>query len=236
MYVKVLCDEKAKRGLQPSRGFACLLNNRVLFDTAEDPSMLLDNMKHMMVDPARLDAVVVSHEHWDHTGGLWEILRMNPGIKVYACPSFSNIFKECVNELGRELIMSEGSVQVAENVFTTGEMMGEYKEEPMPEQALVVKGDSGVSIITGCAHPGILRIVEKVKKDFDTDEIYLVFGGFHIGKMDREDITRLAGRFKELKVQKVGPSHCSGMKARMIFRGKYLSGYVGVKAGHIIHL
>ena len=52
-----------------------MVNGKVLFDTGEDAGSLLDNMSRMKVNIARLKAVVVSHEHWAHTGGLWEILK-----------------------------------------------------------------------------------------------------------------------------------------------------------------
>lgn len=55
-------------------GFSCLVDKRVLFDTGEKSEYLFHNMKQMNIDPANIEKVVISHDHWDHTGGLWDLL------------------------------------------------------------------------------------------------------------------------------------------------------------------
>ncbi|MFH1798677.1 MAG: MBL fold metallo-hydrolase [Candidatus Omnitrophota bacterium] len=237
MYVKVLFDKEAKRGLQGGHGFSCLIDNKILFDTGGGSLSLVENMDRMMVSALDLEAVVISHDHWDHTGGLWEVLKRKPGLKVYACSSSSDTFKRCVKELGGELVFATGKpAEVAKNIFVTGEMKGTYKDDIIDEQALVVKGDKGVSIITGCAHPGIVDIVKFIKKEFCLDKLYMVFGGFHLEGKEREDIQGIMSDLGVMGVQKIGPTHCSGEKARRIFSGVYQDNYIVVKAGHIIGL
>ncbi|NQT33129.1 MAG: MBL fold metallo-hydrolase [Candidatus Omnitrophica bacterium] len=236
MYVKVLYDAEARRGLLSGKGFSCLIDGKILFDTAEGPNDLVENMDRLMVDLNDIEGVVISHDHYDHTGGLWEVLRRKKGLKVYACPSFSDTFKQCVEELGGELVFVDKPMEISKGIFTTGEMESLYKEEYMPEQALYVKGDKGVSIITGCAHPGILNILTHIKKTAGAKHLYMVFGGFHLDGMDRESIGDIITGFKKLGVEKAGPTHCSGTKARRIFSGQYHDNFIPVKAGHIIHL
>ncbi|MGD2278944.1 MAG: hypothetical protein PVH45_02470 [Candidatus Omnitrophota bacterium] len=60
----------------------------------------------------------------------------------------------------------------------TGAIRGDYKMQPIEEQALAVKTSKGVTVITGCAHPGVVRIVEEVKGRFAGEKLYCVFGGF----------------------------------------------------------
>ncbi len=193
-------------------------------------------MNLMMVDYGKIEAVVISHDHWDHTSGLWEILRRSRGLKVYACPSFSDTFKQCVTELGGNLILSEEPVEVAKNIFVTGELACDYKGKYLSEQALVIKGDNGVSVITGCAHPGIINILEYTKAKIGADKLYMVFGGFHLDGMKRDDIGKVISGLKDLGVKKAGPTHCSGDKAKRIFCGSYLNDFVEVKAGNTIQL
>ncbi|MDD3088883.1 MAG: MBL fold metallo-hydrolase [Candidatus Omnitrophica bacterium] len=236
MYVKVLYDNRAKRGFVPGHGFACLLDGAVLFDTGEASQSLLDNMKKMMVSPGEIKAVVLSHEHWDHTGGLWEVIKRCPGIKVYACPSFSETFKKCVVESGGELVLAGGPMDIAPGIMTTGEIGAVYKDQYIAEQALIVKGDKGFSVITGCAHPGLLPMLKRIKETLGVPEFYMVFGGFHLTGMGMEEITGVISDMKSIGVYKVGPMHCTGDKAIRMFGGQYHGNFVPVKAGHIIHL
>ncbi len=236
MYVKVLFDEKAKRGLLSGTGFSCLVEGKILFDTGEASTSLLENMGRMMVSPKDIEGVVISHEHWDHTGGLWELLKKKKGLKIYACPSFSDTFKNCVKELGGKLVLVKEPKEIADNIYVTGGIQGEHKGESIVEQALVVRGDKGESVITGCAHPGIVKMLRYIKKHFSIKEFYMVFGGMHLGSMDREKIGQLISDLKALGVKKAGPTHCSGDKARRMFKGRFHDSFVAVRAGYIIHL
>ncbi len=236
MYVKVLYDNRAKRGLLSGWGFSCVVDGKVLFDTGEASMSLIENMDRMMVSTQDLEAVVISHEHWDHTGGLWEILKRKEGLKVYACPSFSDTFKNCVEEVGGKLIMASGPMDIADGIITSGEMGGTYNDQYLAEQALIVKGDKGVSVITGCAHPGIMTMLKKIKEDLGISEFYMVFGGFHMSAMETGEISSLITDMKSMGVYKVGPMHCTGDKAIRVFGGQYHGNFVAVKAGHVIHL
>lgn len=241
MYAKVLYDNKARRGLTSGWGFSCLIDGKILFDTGESASSLLDNMRKLMVSIDELEGVVISHDHWDHTGGLWEILKNKKGLKVYACDSFSEEFKQSVKESGGKLVIVKKPVEIAEGIFLTGEMESEHKGEYLGEQAMVIKGEKGVSVVTGCAHPGIVKLLSDIKGNMrlgrsKIKDMYMVFGGFHLEGLEREEINDVVSELKALGVKKAGPSHCSGDKARRIFKGKYHENFIPVKAGHIIHL
>ena len=85
-------------------GFSCLIDEHILFDTGEAPDSLFHNMDQLNVNPEKIESVVISHDHWDHTGGLWELLKKRKGLKVYACPGFSSEFKKRVTALKGTLI------------------------------------------------------------------------------------------------------------------------------------
>ena len=217
-------------------GFSCLVDNRILFDTGESPKYLFDNMKIMGINVSGIEAVVISHDHWDHTGGLWEILKRKRRLKVYACSHFSREFKEKVRKLHGELIEADRFIEISKNIFITGEIPGAYHGQSMPEQALVVKTENGISAITGCAHPGIVKMTEKVREKFSKEKIYLIFGGFHLMDKDKRAIEIVVERFKEMKVKKVGPTHCSGKLAEKMFEEKYGNNFIPVKAGQILNI
>jgi 7,8-dihydropterin-6-yl-methyl-4-(beta-D-ribofuranosyl)aminobenzene 5'-phosphate synthase len=220
-------DKKLRKGW----GLSFLVGQKILFDTGENGLWLLENIRNLDIDAGRIDAVVISHDHWDHTGGLWEILKNRKGLKVYACPNFSSEFKKKVKELKGELVESDRATKIVDNIYTTGEIAGEYKGQYMPEQALVVKTDKGLAVITGCSHPGIVKMVKKVKKDFGSEKIHLVFGGFHLIDKYEPEIRSAAEELKEIGVEKVGPAHCSGYDAKLIFKEIYGDNFIPIKAG-----
>ncbi len=217
-------------------GVSYLVNGHILFDTGEKFQPLFKNMKNMNINMADIKTVVISHDHWDHAGGLWEFLKRRGGIKVYVCPGFGDEFKKKVKELGGELIEAAGVIQIAANVYTTGEIAGEYNGLSMPEQSLIVKTGQGISVMTGCSHPGILKILKRIKEGFPGENFYSVFGGFHLNDKDEDFIDQVVEGFREMGVEKVGASHCSGDKAEELFRNKYKNDFIDVKAGMTIEI
>ena len=232
MQIKILFDKETKNNnLHVGWGVAFLVNGNVLFDTGEKGEWLISNMSMLGIEPDQLRAVVISHDHWDHTGGLWQLLEKKSGLTVYACPNFSVEFKAEVKRLKATLIEAEKFTEITRNIFVTGEIAGEYKGGYMPEQALVIRTKKGLILITGCSHPGIVRIVEKVKEKFFNEKIYLVMGGFHLMDKDRRTVEIILEHFKNLGVIKVGPTHCTGYEARSIFKERYKEAFVQVKTG-----
>lgn len=235
MKVQIIFNSEAiSKKLSIGWGFSCLVNNSVLFDTGEKDEYLFNNMAGMDIDIAQIKRVVISHDHWDHTGGLWKLLEQNKGLEVYVCPNFSSQFKKKVRQFQGILVESDGFTEIAKDIFVTGEIQGTYNEESMPEQALVIKTKNGISMITGCAHPGIIKMLEKVSNQFPSEQIYSVFGGFHLKDEDNRFIEIMADKFREIKIEKAGPTHCSGKEAEMIFKKKYGDNFISLKAGRIL--
>ncbi|MDD5259033.1 MAG: MBL fold metallo-hydrolase [bacterium] len=228
--------DKVDKKLHIGWGLSILVNDKILFDTGEKGSWLLANMQRLKIDIAAIETVVISHDHWDHTGGLGAILKSKKGIKVYGCPNFSKEFKVQVNKLHGQLVEADRFVTVAKDIFITGEIPGAYKGKYMPEQALVLKTKKGITIITGCAHPGILKIVEKVRAKYPAEPIYLVLGGFHLMESDERAIEIVVAKFKKMGIIKAGPTHCSGETAESIFKKQYGRKFVRIKTGQTIEV
>ncbi len=232
MRIQVLYDkESITRGLHVGWGVSFLINGEILFDTGENGRWLLDNIKTLQVDTGKIKMVVISHDHWDHTGGLWHLLKSREGLKVYACPGFSPEFKRKVKKLKGKLIETDRVTEIIDNIFVTGEIAGQYKGRYIGEQALVIKNEKGLTIATGCSHPGIIKIINHVRKDFPGIKIYLVFGGFHLLDKGAGEVRPIAEEFKELGIEKAGPTHCTGDDAQIIFKEVYKGDYIHIKTG-----
>jgi 7,8-dihydropterin-6-yl-methyl-4-(beta-D-ribofuranosyl)aminobenzene 5'-phosphate synthase len=237
MLIKIIFDkESINRKYSNGWGFSCLVDNHIMFDTGEKAGYIFHNMKLMGIDLANIDTVIISHDHWDHTGGLWELLDQVREIKVFSCPGFSQEFKEKVIKSGGILKECDEFVKVTENIYVTGEIAGFYKGNFIAEQALAVHTGNGINIITGCSHPGIIKIIEKVKQKFPDEKIKVALGGFHLMDKEKREIELIAAKFKALGVEKVGPTHCSGDDAQIIFKQSYGDDYMSIKAGQVFEL
>ena len=237
MKIKVLFDKDTlKNNLRTGWGVSFLVDGKILFDTGEKGEWLLENMRILGVDINEIEAVVISHDHWDHWGGLWDLLKCKKGMRVYICPNFSREFKDKANKLGANVIEAEKLTQILPNIFSTGEITGAYHGTSMPEQAVLLKTANGITVITGCAHPGILKIVEKAKIKFPHEPVYLVLGGFHLMESDNRTTEIVVEGFKKMGIKKVGPTHCTGRTATELFKKEYKDNFVEVKVGKIIEV
>jgi 7,8-dihydropterin-6-yl-methyl-4-(beta-D-ribofuranosyl)aminobenzene 5'-phosphate synthase len=89
--ITVLVENTASgRGVRGEHGLAVWIeagSRRVLFDTGQTADVLFHNARQLGIDLAGVDAVVLSHGHNDHTGGLAEVLRRAPGAHLFLHPA-----------------------------------------------------------------------------------------------------------------------------------------------------
>jgi len=219
--------------LQTAWGFSALvtgLDKTILFDTGSDGTLLLENLARLQIDPGRIERVVLSHIHGDHTGGLTGLLRANPRVQVYLPAVFPARFKEVVRGHGATVVEIRGPQEIGGNVYTTGVLGRRVKE-----QSLVLRTPQGLIVLTGCAHPGIANILKEVRR-LHEDRILLVLGGFHLEWVTRWRIAALIRAFRSCGIRYVAPTHCSGEKTRRLFQEAYGPAYLEAGVGRRITL
>lgn len=186
-------------------GFSCLIeteDRNILFDTGGNGKILLENMSLLEIDPKRIDDIFISHQHFDHIGGLSAIMNENSKAVVHIPRSLKGI------KYPNKVISYDNYQVLYENIYSTGELNGD-------EQSLVIKTDRGSVVIIGCCHPGLKNILSSLKEK----NIYAVIGGLH-GSTE----------FDQLKnVTKVCPTHCTKHieEIKKLYPDKYISGGAG---------
>ena len=176
-----------KEGLTTSWGFACVIKGAektILFDTGGDSDVLLNNMQQLAIDSKEIDVVVLSHIHGDHVGGLNGFLQENMNVTVYLPATFLPGFKESLKRVGIKTVEMNDSARICKGVYSTGVLGSMIKE-----QALMISTDRGLIVITGCAHPGIVHILQTAKKII-RNEFLLVMGGISSGSNTQAAIGR----------------------------------------------
>jgi 7,8-dihydropterin-6-yl-methyl-4-(beta-D-ribofuranosyl)aminobenzene 5'-phosphate synthase len=220
----VLVDNNPyKEGLETAWGLAVYLEThetKLLFDTGPDPSVLERNAE-------KIDFIVISHPHGNHTGGLRLFSSIKPGLRVYI-PTDQSL-KNYVQSLGLVPIQVNSTVEVAKGIFVVKPLYG-----PPVEEALAVKTSKGLAILVGCSHPGVVNLVNQAVRDLGIKP-YLVLGGFHMIGASLQDVKEVASRLVEMGAEKIYPIHCSGDTPRNYlansYRDKYGDGGVGLEIG-----
>lgn len=205
MKITIIYDNTAfAKNLYADWGFSCLVEayeKKILFDTGAKGSILLDNMKRLGIDFAQVDMVFISHDHWDHTGGLSSFLRKNP-VKVYI-PDSCRITGENIHKIKSE------PFKISEHIYSTGTLQN-------IEHSLVITDNGKADVITGCSHPGVSEIIEAASK---LGKVNNLIGGLH-GFNDFELINDL---------KNICPTHCTQFirKIKEAYPDKYIEGGAG---------
>ncbi len=155
--------------------------------------------------------------------------------------------------LGARIVEAEEPHRVAEGCWTTGyvpresfETAGRSKllryrdgdrflpDDTEEDQSIVIHVEGkGLVIVSGCAHSGIVNTVSYAQKMSGADRVHAVFGGFHLGRTDVEDVKRTVDAIAETGPAMVVPTHCTGFAAMRRFAERmpdaFVLGTVGTK-------
>lgn len=252
MQIKIatLSENTATPGGLAEWGLSMLVEadgQKILFDTGGGIAAV-HNAELMKIDLAAVDRMVLSHGHYDHTGGLLEVLRRTGRKEIIAHPdvwarkygSLENspkryvgipFVREALEVMGATFNLSRKPVRLSEHVMTTGEipMVADYeivekylcvmegnelKQDPLDDDlAMTIDTEYGLVVILGCAHHGIVNTLQQAKKVAGKDLIYAAIGGTHLVHASKERLEKTAAALKEMGVQYLGVSHCTGFNA-----------------------
>lgn len=219
--------------LKTDWGFSCFaegLEKSILFDTGANGQILLFNMEKLGLQPERIDVVVLSHAHRDHTGGLEDLLVLNPKLEIWLPWFFGSDFKDQIRGKGAKVVEVNASREICESSYTFGVIEGWIKE-----QSLVLDTEKGLILMIGCAHPRIAQIIARVIEIFDKD-ISIALGGFRLAGFEKREIKEIIRKFRDSGIKNVGFAQCSGDEARALFYEEYKEDFIKIGVGKKIRI
>lgn len=227
-------------------------NHRILFDTGAS-GLFAVNADKMGVDLSLIDIVVISHDHYDHGGGLKTFLALNQKAKIYVSrEAFGKRFASSPTGEKKYIGLDEGLLPNAQFVFAFGHTVidddlelfsGTCAEKLNPsgnkdllmirdgrlvlddfahEQNLIIKEKENIILIAGCAHNGIVNIVEHMKTAGYGIPSHVI-GGFHLynKSADRDEDPTLVERIGKTLINtgaKYYTCHCTGIGSFRILK------------------
>ena len=219
-----------KRGLLAEHGLSIYIESdtrKILFDTGQSDSFLL-NANKMGVKIDEIDLVVISHGHYDHTGGLSSFLRANTKAKVLMKrEALSKKYDSHNNDIGMQCDakLLENRVEFITDiteidcgVFIVPDIpvlnredthFKNFNEEFLDELYLAIVIDGQLSIITGCSHRGITNIMKSATDHFNLP-LNLVLGGFHTKSCTDVQFNNIIYFFSNNMPKSIGVCHCTG--------------------------
>jgi len=175
---------------------------RILFDAGSSPDVLLNNARVAGVDLKSLDAVVVSHAHLDHTGGLRGLPARS--VPVYVPYGQHRGLVSWLHSIGFESVVVVGDLQE----IGSGAYVMAYPESTISEQPLLLESPGGLTMLVGCGHPGVHYMVGKAaSRGFKVER---VVGGLHLSDQPEYKVRGVVMELKRLGVRELIPLHCSG--------------------------
>ncbi len=216
-----------------------------LFDTGQGKA-LVNNALALKKDLSSIKFLYLSHGHYDHVGGMAELLKIKSPIKTYAHPDmFAERYwfkggvkksigvpfrKDYLESLGADFEFTKDFKELEKNVFSSGEVERKTDFERIDKEMKVINKDGelvqdeiwddfsmaidtskGLVVILGCAHAGIVNILNHFIKKTGKKEIYAVIGGTHLGFATDEQIDKTLEVIDKYNIQKLGASHCTGL-------------------------
>jgi 7,8-dihydropterin-6-yl-methyl-4-(beta-D-ribofuranosyl)aminobenzene 5'-phosphate synthase len=273
--ITVLCENTVPTpGLLGEHGFAAYVetpNGNILFDTGQGFG-LIQNSLRLQKDLRQVTQVVLSHGHFDHTGGLLPFLGLHGPCDIVAHPdvlserfrwmpvgkeekpvSIGIPWREAyLTTRGARFRWQKAFAEIAPNVYVTGEVPrrspfetgdpkfvikhdGNWAPDPfLDDYSLVLKTQVGLVVLLGCAHAGLINILDHAIAQTGEDRIYAILGGTHLGFSPEAQCEQTIKALGKYKVEVLAVSHCTGQRPIAQLAAAFGKGFAFGHVGFIL--
>ena len=170
------------------------------------------------------------------------------GFVVLLLIVFFIAYKPVHNLIKRRRDYIEGNLRESEASLARAKEAESHKEETIPERfvketpagfisddfsdeiALSIRTGKGLAVIVGCSHPGIMNMVDEIRRSSDED-IYALFGGTHLVEADDKRIESSLSGLTGAGAKVIGMCHCSGLHAEEMAKNELGSIASGLSVG-----
>lgn len=240
MKIYTLAENTALDGFTPEHGLSLYIetgDKRILFDTGAS-GIMADHARRLGIDLSRVDAVILSHGHYDHGGGLMRFLQCNATAPVYIS---RHAFGDYRNAGGKYIglepalrsapsaVLTDGTEELFPGVFLHGSIschdpvdsaglqtvtQGHWCPDPFDhEQYLLIREQGRTFCFSGCAHRGVVNIARHFRPD-------VLIGGFHFKHLPQgsPEVEAAARKLLALGCE-CYTGHCTGAQHDPVLQG-----------------
>lgn len=242
------CHNKAFLNIH---GFSLFINAdgyKFLFDVGQNNCYIKNAIK-LNLDLSKVNCIVLSHGHYDHTNGLVNFM---DNINVICHPSCTDWRKSKrtgeyngmpINKQEFEkkfnVIYSKQPYRMSKNIYFLGEIerLNDFECKKFPsvirdgsddialdDTGIVIVTNNGLIVISGCSHSGICNTIEYAKKVTGISKVYAVLGGFHLKEIDNQT-EKTIEYFKQNNIKEILLGHCTSNIVCDYFKEKLHNGF-----------
>jgi 7,8-dihydropterin-6-yl-methyl-4-(beta-D-ribofuranosyl)aminobenzene 5'-phosphate synthase len=273
--ISVLVENTVSKpyGVLAEWGLSMLLDfgeELILFDTGQHGS-LINNALVLGIDLRKITKVVLSHGHYDHTGGLLNFLKLRGNVPVYAHSDLltGHYIKdngsdkkyigipfrlEQLESAGANFYWFKEALEINPNLWLSGEVprltnfekgdkrlllfnsSGPIKDPIHDDLSLFYKTDKGLIVILGCAHSGLVNIIEHARQVTGQNKIRAIIGGTHLGPVDSAQQEGTIEFLKSLDLECLAPNHCTGLPMASRLASEFPDQFRWAATGNILEL
>lgn len=237
--------------------------HKLVVDTGAT-DMFIRNADRLGVDLKQVDTLILSHGHYDHAGGIIPFVKINSEAKIYMRKTAVDDYYHGERYIGidkkikelKQVVYTDNYLKLDEELQLFSDITGRrlWSEGNLSltkrldnqmvsdsfdhEQCLVISGKDKKILISGCAHNGILNILDKYRELFNSLPD-IVITGFHLNKKtaytneEIADIKKIATELKKPDIVFYS-GHCTGKTSFDIMKGIMGNSLCEIHSGDVL--